>query len=181
MLCLVRATVATADWKVYTTLSPWVPLSPQPQLNVQWDALALTIKWNGDTDAVKILLYVFIFLCGVVLDGENRNSATQDSSGRGPSWTQVQRVLSAQLWAFLSTALWRVSGNINTQGIKESRWLGVVTRKQVLWPPLAPPGSSEPELVEVGSRQRECREGTSSVGILGRKLFWLFREWDSFK
>lgn len=148
-------------------------------------ALALTIKWNGDTDAVKILLYVFIFLCGVVLDGETMNSATQDSSGRGPSWgpswTPVRRVLSAQPLGLSLYCPLEGVGEHNTQGLSESWWLGVVTRKQVFWPPLAPQGSLEPELVEVGSRQREGRDGTGSVGILGRKLFWLFREWDSFK
>lgn len=81
------------------------------------------------------------------------------------------------LWAFLSTALWRVSGNITLKDSREPvTWCGYWKTSS-----LAPQGSLEPELVEVGSRQREGREGTGSVGILGRKLFWLFREWDSFK
>ena len=141
MLCLVRATVATADWKVYTTLSPWVPLSPQRQLNVQWDALALTIKWNGDTDAVKILLYVFIFLCGVVLDGETMNSATQLSSGRGPSWTQVQ---SSVCSAFGPFSLLPSGGCQGTLTLKDSRragdlvWLLENKFSGLPWPHQAP-------------------------------------------
>ena len=66
------------------------------------------------------------------------------------------------LWAFLSTALWRVSGNITLKDSREPvTWCGYWKTSS-----LAPQGSLEPELVEVGSRQREGREGTGSVGCL---------------
>ena len=82
-----------------------------PQLNVKRN----TVKWTGHRNAVKILLYVFIFLCGLVLDGETMNRATQDSSGRGPSWTPMRELCLLSLWAFLSSALWRASGNMTSK------------------------------------------------------------------
>lgn len=82
------------------------------------------------------------------------------------------------LWAFLSTALWRVSGNIT---LKDSRragdlvWLLEKTSFSGLpWPTRL----IEPELVSRGADREKSRDITSSVGITqGGSYSDLFRRW----
>lgn len=107
-------------WKYTQLYLPWGPLPSQPQLNVKWHTLAPTVKRNGNTDAVKILLYVFLFLGGLVLMVKPW-TLEPDSSGRGPSWTPTRELCLLSLWAFLSSALWRASGNMTC---KDFLWKG---------------------------------------------------------
>lgn len=100
---------------------PWVSSSSSLQLNVKWDTLAQTIKWIRATEAVKISLCIVIVLCGLVLDGETTNYGTKDSPGRSPSWTPVWELCLLSLWAFPSSALWRVSRSMTC---KDFLWKG---------------------------------------------------------
>lgn len=98
----------------------------------------------------SVSLYVFITLGRP--DGESIHCAAE--LGRAPGLTLVCELSSLSLWAFLSSALWRVSGDMTCKDSRrkgEPQGLGVGYSRTGLLP--VHPGPSKPELVKVGSRQ----------------------------
>lgn len=119
-----------------TTVPARVSSSSQPRLSVTQDALAPTVKWSYRCCG-EISLSVFITLGGLVLDSESMNCGAD--LGGAPGRTPVCELRPLSLWAFLSSALWRVSGDMTCKGFlrkgePQGSWFWLLEDQ-----PLAPP------------------------------------------
>lgn len=93
-------------------------------------------EWRGATDAGEISLHVVVVLGGLVLEEESMTMALPTLGEGGPRWNPVWELCLLRLWAFLSSALWRVCGNMTCKDSlwKGDRGLGVVAGRPVFCP-----------------------------------------------